>query len=144
MFLPLLILATLAYVAFAVVSTVREKGEGDPERLDELHPAVKFVIAGLVPTIVVVTMTYLFLIVGGATTVQFNAGSTSRMNVWSTWVSIWPIFLVITAVNSFGSFVWLIVCACKKTWRPLVVASIVSLLFSVLAFFTVATYFPSA
>ena len=145
MLLPLLILATLGYAAFAIVTSRSEVRCGSESRSPEsLHPAAKFVFAGGVPVTVAATMTYLFLIVGGATTVQFNAGSPSRMNVWSTWVDLWPVFLFLTAASGLGSLIWLIVCAFKKTMRPSIPASVASTLLSVLAFFTVATYFPSA
>lgn len=144
MLLPLLILATLGYVGYAITSIVRELRFRESRSPDALHPAAKFVFAGGVPATVAATMTYLFLIVGGATTVQFNAGSPSRMNVWSTWVEVWPVFLFITAASGLGALIWIIVCACKKTMRPSIPASIVSLLLSILAFFTVVSYFPSA
>ena len=144
MLLPLLILATLGYVGFAIASSVRELRVRESRSPDAPHPAAKFVFAGGVPVAVAATMTYLFLIVGGATTVQFNVGSPSRMNVWSTWVDLWPILLFITAASGLGALIWFIVCACKKTMRPSISASIVSLLLSVLAFFTVVSYCPSA
>ena len=93
---------------------------------------------------VTATMTYLFLIVGGATTVQFNAGSSSRMNVWSTWVDLWPLFLLLTAATGLGTLVWTIASAVNKESRVALPAAIASLLLSILAFFTVASYFPSA
>ena len=145
MLLPLLILATFCYVTFAFVASRREVRQGAGSRSPEsLHPAVKFIFAGGVPVTVAATMTYLFLIVGGATTVQLNVGSSSRMNVWSTWVELWPVFLFMSAASGLGSLIWLIVCAFKKTMRPSIPASVASILFSVLAFFAVATYFPSA
>jgi hypothetical protein len=145
MLLPLLILATFGYTAFAVQVCRREVRRGAATRSpDSLHPAAKFVFAGGIPVTVAATMTYLFLIVGGATTVQLNAGNPTRMTVWSTWVDLWPVFLFMTAASGTGSLIWLFVCVFKKTMRPLIPASVASILFSVLAFFTVATYFPSA
>jgi hypothetical protein len=145
MLLPLLILAALGYVVFAIAAVRRELrhggGAGSP---DSFHPAAKFIFAGGVPVTVAVSMTYLFLIVGGATTVQFNVGSSSRMSAWSTWVDLWPVFLFATAASGLGSLIWLLVCAFRKTMRPSIAASVASLSFSVLAFFTVLTYFPSA
>ena len=123
---------------------MRHKATAASAEGDAIHPAVKSLIAGGIPVLVAATMTYLFLIVGGATTVQFNAGSTSRMNVWSIWVDIWPVFLFLTAVSGFGSLIWLVVCAAKESRRRTILAPILSLLLSVLAFFTVASYFPSA
>ena len=65
MFLPLLILATIAYCVFAIVSVHREKRDRtEPRNPELLHPLVKFIVAGGIPAVVVVTMTYLFLIVG--------------------------------------------------------------------------------
>ncbi|TLD68539.1 hypothetical protein FEM03_22300 [Phragmitibacter flavus] len=144
MLLPLLILASLGYVAFAISVIVRERRCRGFRETDEPHPAMKFVFAGGVPLVITSTMTYLFLIVGGATTVQFNVGNPSRMNVWSTWVDLWPMFLFITAASGFGSLIWFVVSVFKKTMRPSIPISIISLSLSVLALFTVASYFPSA
>ena len=144
MLLPLLILASIGYLVYTATSVMRHKATAASAEDGAIHPAIKSLIAGGIPVLVAATMTYLFLIVGGATTVQFNAGSTSRMNAWSTWVDIWPAFLLLTAVSAFGSLIWLVVCAIKKSRRQTVPAPILSLLLSVLAFFTVASYFPSA
>ena len=144
MLLPLLILASLCYLVFAVTSVMRQRSSGEPIADDSLHPVAKFLFAGGVPILVTATMIYLFLIAGGATTVQFNAGSPSRMNVWSTWVSIWPIFLFLTAASSLGALIWLLVCSIKKSSRVSISVPLISCLLSVLAFFTVASYFPSA
>ena len=144
MLLPLLILASICYLVFAATSVMRQRSSGESIADDSLHPVAKFLFAGSVPILVTATMIYLFLIVGGSTTVQFNAGSPSRMNVWSTWVSIWPIFLFLTAASSLGSLIWLLVCAIKKSLRASIAVPIISCFLSVLAFFTVVSYFPSA
>lgn len=86
----------------------------------------------------------LFLIVEGATTVQFNAGSPSRMNVSSTGVDLWSAFLFITAASGLGALIGFIVCAFKKTMQASIPPSIASFSLSALAFFTLASYFPSA
>lgn len=144
MLLPLLILACLVYIAFAIVHLVREKQRNVSEEDTILVPVMKFVCGGGVPIAVAATMAYLFLIVGGATTVQFNVGSSSRMNVWSTWVELWPIFLFLTAAVGLGTLIWTIVSAVRKSKRSSLPASIFSFLLSVLSFFTVVSYFPSA
>ena len=144
MLLPRLNLACLGYIALAIASVVRNKRSGIQREDDSLHPSVKFIFARGVPITVAATMTYLFLIVGGSTTVQLNVGSFSGMNVWSTWVGIWPLFLVLTASSLLGVLIWTIACALVKEYRPMVSISLASLLLAILAFFCVLTYFPSA
>lgn len=142
MLLPFLILACICYLTFAVTSTA--KGKQDSKDIVSSHPIVKYIFAGGVPVVVALTMTYLFLIVGGATAVQFNAGNPSAMNVWSTWVGLWPVFIVMTAASGLGTLIWTIACMISKQIRPSIVASVASFSLSVLAFFTVVSYFPSA
>ena len=142
MLLPILLLACLAYLGFAIHATLKNRKR--PQKEGAIHPGVKFFFGGGIPVAVTATMTYLFLIVGGATTVQFNAGSSSRMNVWSTGVDLWPLFLLLTAATGLGTLVWTIASAVKKESRVALPAAIASLLLSILAFFTVASYFPSA
>jgi hypothetical protein len=144
MLLPLLVLSCVFYIAYAVYSIMRAKARGESMDSTTYKLIVKFLSAGAVPIAVAATMTFLFLIIGGATTVQFNAGSPSRMNVWSTWVDLWPGFLLLSIGSAFGSLIWAGVCAAKKETRPSTVIPIISLLLSTLAFFTVASYFPSA
>jgi Ca2+/Na+ antiporter len=142
MLLPILLLACLTYLGFAIYEILKTKKR--PEKADTIHPGMKFFLGGGIPVAVTATMTYLFLIAGGATTVQFNAGSSSRMNAWSTWVDLWPLFLFLTAATGLGTLVWTIASAVKKECRVALPAAIASLLLSILAFFTVASYFPSA
>jgi hypothetical protein len=144
MLLPLLILASLAYVAYAVSVIIRAIPSREAGEANAPHPAIKFAIAGGVPLVVTATMAYFFWMVGGATTVQFNAGSPSRMNVWSTWVDLFPMFLFITAASGLGSLIWLGGCVFKRAMRPSISAAAASLGLSVLAFFTVLSYFPTA
>jgi hypothetical protein len=144
MLLPILILASLAYLVFAIANIVEETRRGAWKEASHFHPAGRYLFGGGVPLGVAATMTYLFLVVGGATTVQFNVGNPSAMNVWSTWVDLWPIFLWMTAANTGGCLIWVIVCAAKKTMRASLPASATSCLLSALSFFTVLSYFPSA
>ena len=143
MLLPFLLLAGLSYVLFAGAITAREVQEIG-SRKDGPHPVAKFVFAGGTPLIVAAVMTWLFLIEGGATTVQLNVHSPSRMNVWSTWVKVWPGFLCLTAASVLGNLIWIFVCARRPATRPSLTVAIASFFLAVLAFFTVATHFPSA
>ncbi len=142
--LPILILACLAYILYAIVTISRVTKSQKSNPTDSMHPAIKCLFCGGVPILVTATMTYLFLVVGGATTVQFNAGSSARMNVWSTWVDIWPLFLFLSAGSVLGVLIWLIICSVNKEKRSSLPFAVVSLCLSLLTFFTVAAYFPSA
>jgi hypothetical protein len=144
MLLPLLILACLGYFVFAVSVIVSERRGGDFRELGTLHPAIKFVFAGGVPLAVAATMTYLFLIVGGSTTAQLNVGQSSALHVWTLWVDLWRLFLFLSAASGLGALIWLVVCALNKAKRKSIPAAVASLILSVLAFFTVVSYFPSA
>ena len=144
MLLPLLIIVCVAYVVYSLVSIFQELRLKRSSNSYAFHSSVKFIFAGGVPILVTLTMVYLFIIVGGATTVQFNAGSESGMSAWSMWVSLWPLFLLLTAINGVGCLIWLITCICKRNLRRKVIFSIVSLFFSTLSFYTVVSYFPSA
>lgn len=144
MLLPLLNLACLGYIAFAILSLVRDRRSGGAREIHAFHPAVRFVVSGGLPVAVAVTMTYLFLIVGGSTTIQFNVGSSSRMNVWSTWVGLWPLFFILTVAGVFACSVWVIICASKKKRRPSIPTAGASLLLHILAFLSIFVYSPSA
>ena len=143
--LPLLIIANIAYIAFAL-SECRKHRMSHDLRVDDdaLPPSMKFIFCGGFPLVVTVTMTYFFLIVGGATTVQFNVGSTSAMNVWRTWVHVWPIFMFITLACSIITLIWMITCFFRKSLRSSIPVSSFSFLLSIFTWITVASYFPSA
>lgn len=144
MLLPLLNLATIAYLAFAIASSIRELRADESRSPNVLQIVMRFVLAGAVPLAVAITMSYLFLILEGATTVQLNVGSPSRLNVWSTWVDLFLFFLILTAASALGTLVWLIRCAREQAMRLSLPAAFLSLLLAVLALFTVVSYLPSA
>ena len=144
MLLPLYALVCVGYVISAIIGTCCEVRENTTDQEEVLHPSVKYLLAGMVPVGVSVTMVYLFWIVGGATTMQFNVGSSSAMDVWSTWVDLFPVFLLLTAANSFAGLIWLVVCVCSKKFRQIWPVAISCLLLSAFGFLTVMSYFPSA
>lgn len=141
--LPLLILSCVTFLCFACAITASELKAQQHDGV-ALHPVSKFIFAGGVPVLVAGVMTYLFIIEGGASTAQLNAGSPSRINVWSIWVSLFSVFLLLTAASGFGTFVWMVVCAVRKNYRCHLGLATASFFLSVLAFFTVAENFPSA
>lgn len=144
MLLPLLDFACLLYVAFAIMNCPRKGGEGEQADPDRAHPAVACVLGGIIPVGVAATMTWLFMIAGVATTVQFNVGSHQHMNAWSTWVDLWPVFGLLSIASVMATLAWVIVCLVKKDRRPLLAVASASLLLCILTFFTVLTRFPSA
>ena len=64
MLLPLLILASLGYVVFAIFVIRKERRGDDVREIDAIHPGVKLAVAGCVPLVVAGTMTYLFWVLG--------------------------------------------------------------------------------
>lgn len=107
-------------------------------------PVAGAVAAHIVPAVVALTMTYVFLIAGGATVAQFAAGSEAGMNMWLLWCHLWPILLFGSAVSAVVSVVWTVVACVKKPlrgWLPITLAAVAM---SVFAFLTVATNFPDA
>lgn len=95
-------------------------------------------------TAVAILMICIFLVGGGATVAQFAAGSESRMNMWSLWVDLWPVLLILTGSSALTHLAWtLIACVIKskRKWAPVAIAG---LLMSVFAFFTVVANFPTA
>ena len=144
MLLPLLVIACIGYLIHGIIAFRREDRTNAAGDDHVLHPCVKYLFAGAVPVGVTISMVYLFMIVGGATTVQFNAGSSSRMDAWSTWVDLWPAFLLLTAISSLAGLIWLVTCACSKKFRSLWPVATWCLLLSGFAFLAVASYFPTA
>ena len=141
--LMLLIVGCIAFLFFAIATTKGALKTYDPDGM-AYHPVSKFVFAGGVPVLVAGVMTYLFIIEGGASTAQLNAGSVARVNVWRLWLSIWPLFMFLTAGSALGTFIWAVVCAARKSSRPNLGLAAGSCCLSVIAFFTVAENFPSA
>lgn len=160
---PLLILTTLGYLAFAFVSSRREMhrraGARNPDsphapaRLilaggspaTVMHPpnvAVKFILAGAAPATVAIMAAAIFYIPhylkNGVTTVQFTLGSSAYVKGMSTWSTLCPVLLPITAVSALGSLIWLMDCAYHERLRRQIPAAFFSILFSVLGFVTAA------
>ena len=97
-----------------------------------------------VPTVVALTMTYVFLIAGGVTVAQFVTASEAGMDMWSLWCHLWPILLFGSAVSAVVSVIWTIVACVKKSlrrWLPITLAAVVM---SVFACLTVGANFPDA
>lgn len=66
------------------------------------------------------------------------------MNLWSLWLHLWPILLIVTAASGVISLVWTIVVCVKKSQKIWIPISIAAMVMSVFAFFTVAYNFPDA
>jgi|GEM_PF-706901 len=107
------------------------------------HPAI-IIAMHAAPTAVASSMSYLFLIRGGATVAQFSAGSEAGMDLWSAWFHLWslllPLIFIFVAIQLVG-----LVTACVKpslrTWIP---AILIGTLLSAFALYTVAVNYPDA
>ncbi len=142
--LPLLIFSCVGYLIFGGVSAAREVKREGRAADGSPHPIWKFIFGAGVPVAVAAVMVHMFWVVGFATTVQFNAGSPERMSAWSTWVNLWPLLLFLTAASALGTLIWFVFCAFGRGKRSSLVASIAAFCLSGLAFFTVASRFPTA
>jgi hypothetical protein len=143
--LPLLVFACIGYAAhaWAGIAALRRRADGgEPPHLGQAVSA--FIVPVAVPVSAMLTMVWLFWFVGVAPTVQLNAGDDGRMNAWSTWVGLWELFVLLAAVSSLGNLGWLVACGVKKELRKHLATAAAALGLSLLAFFTVATHFPSA
>ncbi len=78
-----LLLGCLGWLAF------RQNKPARRGRLSQLAVAVN--CSALLPTLAVIWLHNS----GASTTVQFNANSDAAMSAWSTWVGIWPLFLLL-------------------------------------------------
>ena len=104
----------------------------------------KILCSQAIPIVVVLTMSYIFLICEGATVAQLISGSKSGMSLWSLWFHLWPLLLILTLISGFSNLVWTIVVSLKKPDRVWLPVSITALVMSLFAFFTVAINFPDA
>jgi hypothetical protein len=96
------------------------------------------------PSLVAISMTYIFLIRQGATVAQFVAGSEEGVGVWSLWVSLWPMLLLATFAAGGAHLIWLVVACVKRQWRAWVPVALAGIVMSGFAFVTVAANFPDA
>jgi len=96
------------------------------------------------PTTVALAMGYIFLIRRGVTVAQFAAGSEPGMDLWSLWVHLWPLLLLLTAASALAQLIWTIAACFQKAQRKWIPLAIAGFLMSVFAFLTVGANFPDA
>ncbi len=97
-----------------------------------------------VPSLVAISMAYIFLIGHGATVRQFVAHSDRGMDLWSLWVGLWPLLLLATFAAGLAQAVWTIVVVVtreRRDWIPVAVSGTAMCAFS---FVTVMSNFPDA
>ena len=109
--MPFLLL--LLWIAATVAQWVFVS-RGRSERNDDSGSAVIFFVA--VPTSVICGVCS-FVLLFSAPTVQFNAGNSFAMDLWSFWVHWWETFYYCVIVQGISYFVWAIV-AFKTTHSP--------------------------
>jgi hypothetical protein len=106
------------------------------------HPIL--VVSHAAPSLVAISMTYIFLISHGATVRQFVAGSERGMDLWSLWVGLWPLLLLVTFGSGITQAGWTIVVTAKREWRGWIPVALFGAAMSGFAFVTVMSNFPDA
>lgn len=106
--------------------------------------AGRIIASHFVPSFVACLMTYIFVIRGGATVVQYVAGSDEGVAHWSLWVNWWPVLLFLTFVSGVVHFAWSIYSSVAKKERRWIPSAMASCAMSLFAFWTVMANFPDA
>jgi len=96
------------------------------------------------PSVVAVTMAYIFLIGHGATVRQLVSDSERGMDLWSLWLGLWPLLLLATFGAGGAQAVWMIVVSMKREWRPWIPVALTGTAMCAVSFLTVASNFPDA
>ena len=96
------------------------------------------------PSVVAISMTCIFLIGHGATVAQFVAHSERGMELWSLWVSLWPLLLLATFAAGIAQAIWIIAASVKREWRGWIPVALSGTAMSLFSFVTVASNFPDA
>ena len=96
------------------------------------------------PSIVAISMAYIFLIGHGATVRQFVAHSERGMDLWSLWVRLWPLLLFATFGAGVAQAIWTIVVSVKREWRMWIPVAVLGTGMCAFSFMTVAQNFPDA
>ena len=96
------------------------------------------------PSVVAISMTYIFLIGHGATVRQFAAGSERGMELWSLWVGFWPLLLLATFGTGIAHAVWIVVASVKREWRVWIPVALLGTAMCAFSFLTVMSNFPDA
>jgi hypothetical protein len=104
----LLVLLWLASVAALWVCVVRgfrdTAGEPDDGRRSAARTAI--MLAAVPPTVVFLVCA--FVLLQTAPTVQFNAGSSLAMSLWSFWVHWWPAIFGCSGLQTACYLVWFV------------------------------------
>lgn len=96
------------------------------------------------PSLVAITMACIFLLGHGATVAQLAVGNERSMDLWSLWVSVWPLLSIATFVSGAMQTLWMVGAALKRESRPSVPVAVLGAAMSAFAFMTVLSNFPDA
>jgi hypothetical protein len=96
------------------------------------------------PSLVAITMAYIFLLGHGATVRQFVAGSEGGMDLWSLWVDLWPLLLLGTFGAGVAQAVCLFVVSVKRGFRLWIPVALTGAAMCAFSFVTVMSNFPDA
>ena len=96
----------------------------------------------LVPSIVAILMTWIFIIRRGATVAQL-AGTGEALDLWSVWFKLWPLLFVVCIASTLLCLIWTVAAIAKKQ-KPWIPVAATETGLSAFAFFTVMLNFPDA
>ena len=96
------------------------------------------------PSLVAISMAYIFLIGHGATVRQFVAHSKRGMDLWSLSVGLWPLLLLATFGAGVAQAVWTMVVSVKREWRTWIPVAVLGTGMCAFSFVTVMRNFPDA
>jgi hypothetical protein len=97
-----------------------------------------------VVSIVAIILAVVFLVADTPMVRQYAAGSEQRMDLWSLWVGLWPIILLVTFVTGIVLGIWSIINGVspqRRKWFPISLVDTIGCFF---AFTTTLYHFPSA
>lgn len=97
-----------------------------------------------VPSLIAISMAWIFLIGHGVTVRQFVGNSERGMDLWSLWCGLWPLLLLTTFVVGFSQIVMTIAVAVNREFRKWVPVAALSAGMCAFAFMTVLSNFPDA
>lgn len=96
------------------------------------------------PSLVAVSMAYIFLIEHGATVRQFVAYSDRGMDLWSLWCCLWPLLLLVAFAGGVAQTILTVVVSVKREWRMWIPVTALGAGMCGFSFMTVLSNFPDA
>lgn len=101
-------------------------------------------LAGGLPIFAGLVTFLVFFVMGAASTAQFNAGDTRRMDGWSLWVDAFLICFFGLIVWSAGNLIWFLVSVFNRRYRSWMLYSAAAFVLSLAGWCIVVAMAPTA